>query len=779
VGRRAGERFTREGRILARLTHPHIAQLVDAGVSAAGQPYLVLEYVEGESIDRHCERRGLDAAARIELFLDVLEAVAHAHANLIVHRDIKPSNVLVTSDSQVKLLDFGIAKLLDNEATAGMPTNLTREGGAVLTPEYAAPEQVTGGAVTTATDVYALGILLYVLLTGRHPLGDALRSPAEMVKAIVDTEPPRMREAAGRGVHADLETIVAKALKKQPTERYASVTALADDLRRFLRHEPISARSDTLAYRTARFIRRNRVPVAAAVLALAGVATGVYEVDRERAIAERRFVEVRQLAGRLFDIDADVRMLAGSSKVRQRIVDTSLDYLRRVGAEVHNDPELGLEIGTAYMRVARVQGVPISTNLGQTEAADVNLRTAETHIRGVLAAQPGNRLAFLRLAQIQHDRMVLAGYRRPDAAALPLARESEAWLNRYLATGPVDLAEGQQVLIVIANVANRYRVAEQFDDAARLLQRGIALAPTIKQPLYVGSMRLALAMLDRDRGDLDQALEEAVKAAAILEPKPGTSSEGQSMTFALALAWEGEILGAVRDISLGRRQDAVAPLERAFAIYDEFAHKDPTDAHTRGGFDPAGRTLAEILEESNPQRSLSIYDHIVRHFGEIRNDPRLRRYQAGAQAASVYPLLRLGRMAEARARVNAALAGLHDLKLYPSDRIELGSEAGATVRANADLDAASGNIARAADGYATLLRAVLASSPRPEQILENAFDLSELYASAARVYRRSGRADQARELEGKRLQLWQHWIATLPSNRFVQRQLEAAQHADL
>ena len=318
VGRVGEERFKREGSILARLTHPHIARLVDAGVSPGGQPYLVLEHVDGEQIDRYCEGKGLGIEARIRLFLDVLAAVAHAHANLIVHRDIKPSNVLVRTDGQVKLLDFGIAKLLEGEASSGEVTTLTREGGPALTPEYAAPEQLTGGQITTATDVYSLGVLLYLLLAGRHPSGSALRSTAELLKAIVDTEPPRLSDAAAGagaegpetlGEHAtatrarlrrvlrgDLDTIVAKALKKNPQERYVSVSALADDLRRYLDQRPIRARPDTLAYRAAKFVRRNRGSVALAGLLLLALASGVAAtvVQARRATRQAALAEAQR-----------------------------------------------------------------------------------------------------------------------------------------------------------------------------------------------------------------------------------------------------------------------------------------------------------------------------------------------------------------------------------------------------------------------------------------------------------------------------------------------------
>ena len=300
IGRAGGERFKREGNLLARLVHPHIARLIDAGVTAAGQPFLVLEYVQGERIDDHCDRERLSVAARVRLFIDVLSAVSHSHANLIVHRDIKPLNVLVANDGGVKLLDFGIAKLLEGESLSGDATELTREGGRALTPEYAAPEQLLGEPVTTATDVYALGVLLYLLLTGQHPASAPGRSTAELVKTIVDVQARRLSDtvdsitsshqdsltanAAKRSatpeklkrlLRGDLDNIVAKALKKKPAERYPTVDAFADDLRRYLAHQPVSARPDTVSYRLARFVRRNRASVGAGVLATVAVLGGL------------------------------------------------------------------------------------------------------------------------------------------------------------------------------------------------------------------------------------------------------------------------------------------------------------------------------------------------------------------------------------------------------------------------------------------------------------------------------------------------------------------------
>jgi eukaryotic-like serine/threonine-protein kinase len=295
LSRRAEQRFRREGNVLARLTHPHIAHLIDAGIAPAGQPYLVLEFVDGRDIASYCAQHELDTGAIVRLFLDVLDAVAHAHANLVVHRDIKPSNVFVTSGGQVKLLDFGIAKLLEDETGAASVTMATADGGA-MTLAYAAPEQVSGQPVSTATDVYTLGVLLYCLLTGRHPSAAETSSTADLVRAIVEGEPVAMSSARA-GVSDDLDTIVAKALKKNPRERYQSVAAFAEDLRRTLAHQPISARPDTVVYRTAKFVRRNRLAVALAAAALVAVAGGVVaSLIQARRAAEQRDFALRQLS---------------------------------------------------------------------------------------------------------------------------------------------------------------------------------------------------------------------------------------------------------------------------------------------------------------------------------------------------------------------------------------------------------------------------------------------------------------------------------------------------
>jgi serine/threonine protein kinase len=299
IGREGEQRFRTEGNLLGRLDHPNIARLIDAGILDS-QPYLILEYIEGEPIDAYCDREKLGLEARVNLFLGVLAAVAHAHSHLIVHRDIKPGNIFVTVGGTVKLLDFGIAKLLQGEDGADTPT---QSKAAPLTPQYAAPEQLLGKAVTTVTDVYSLGMVLYVLLTGVHPIAVDARSSADFMHAVLTKEPARASTTTTvptirrRALEGDLDNILHKALKKDPTERYASVGAFADDINRYLTYEPVQARPDTVAYRVSKFVRRHQGGVMSALLvtiALIGTtAFALWELrearaDRDMAISEGR-----------------------------------------------------------------------------------------------------------------------------------------------------------------------------------------------------------------------------------------------------------------------------------------------------------------------------------------------------------------------------------------------------------------------------------------------------------------------------------------------------------
>ena len=374
VGRSGEERFRREGSILARLVHPHVARLLDAGVSPWGQPYLVIEHVDGERIDAYCDSRRLGVEARLRLLLDVASAVSHAHANLVVHRDIKPTNVLVDRDGNVKLLDFGIAKLLEEGEGAADVSALTREGGRAFTPEFAAPEQLAGGVVTTATDVHALGTLAYLLLAGTHPAW-TMTAPSEILKAIVETIPERpsdsataeaaaarntTRDGLRRQLRGDVDTIVAKALKKSPAERYPSVDAMAADVRRFLAREPIAARPDTLGYRAARFAQRHRVGVALGALAVAGVLGGAFAALWQAREARRQRDAARaQLARAAASSEFQSFLLSAGAPAGKKFVPTDLLEQGEVVVERQfrgDDPlraELLAGIGMQYLTAQR------------------------------------------------------------------------------------------------------------------------------------------------------------------------------------------------------------------------------------------------------------------------------------------------------------------------------------------------------------------------------------------------------------------------------------------
>jgi serine/threonine protein kinase/tetratricopeptide (TPR) repeat protein len=297
IGLQGEQRFRAEGHILGRLDHPNIARLIDAGLLDATHPYLVLEFVEGEAIDAYCHRMHLTLDARIGLFLEVLAAVAHAHSHLIVHRDIKPANIFVTRNGSVKLLDFGIAKLLDAAPGSG---DLSSPSAVALTPQFAAPEQLLGQAVTTATDVYSLGLVLYLLLTGRHPIGSDTASHAQLLQAALTEEAPRASSIGEvavvprRSLAGDLDNVLAKAMRKIAAERYASVADFAEDLKRYLLHEPVKAGPDTLRYRTTKFVRRHRGGVAVTLLLIIAIVGGLVGTTWQARRADAAAIQADQ-----------------------------------------------------------------------------------------------------------------------------------------------------------------------------------------------------------------------------------------------------------------------------------------------------------------------------------------------------------------------------------------------------------------------------------------------------------------------------------------------------
>jgi serine/threonine-protein kinase len=420
LDRQLTERFSRERDILAALTHPNIARLYDAGVSHSGRPYLALEYVDGEPLTAYAEHQKLDVHARIVLFLQVVDAVQYAHRNLIIHRDLKPGNILVSADGVVHLLDFGIAKLLADAQSAAVATELTQEGGRPLTLEYASPEQIAGLALTTASDVYSLGVVLYELLCGTRPYRLGRGTKGELEAAILTAEPvPPSRATTDRkrtgSLRGDLDTIVLRSLKKDPAERYATSDAFARDLRNFLERRPVEARPDSRVYRLAKFWARHRAAVTAAAAVILVILTSLVfalvQMREARAQRDAALFEARRAAAslqltsflvgqaRLSPGDPSVadrlkrsrdlvnRQFAGEPAIRAELL---FDVAEKL-AELRDLVTLG-EVMDELAVVARETDLPwvqaryrcaaaeLKMNEGETEAAAILLREAAIHL---------------------------------------------------------------------------------------------------------------------------------------------------------------------------------------------------------------------------------------------------------------------------------------------------------------------------------------------------------------------------------------------------------------
>ena len=759
------ERFLAERQILANLAHPNIAALFDAGHLSDRQPYLVMEYVDGKPIDLYAH--GLPIREKIRLFLKVCAAVAYLHRNLVVHRDLKPSNILVTPDGEPKLLDFGIARMLD------LTADLTVTSMRMLTPDYASPEQVDGQRVSTASDIYSLGALLYKVLTGVSPHRFETQSAEAMISVILRGQiaaPSRLKPA----LKGDLDMIVLKALRKEPEERYATVNQLSDDLENYLESRPIRARKGEILYHARKFLRRHCLPLAAAGLGVIGLTAGFVTADRERTIAQQHFLQVRQLSNKLFDIDAEVRKLPGSAAARQLIAKTSQDYLGRLSAGAQDDSGLALELGTAYMRLARVQGVSISANLGQTDQADENLQTAQKLMRSVMADDPGNRLALLRSAQIAHDRMLIARAKHRPADALSLATESAQWLEKFH-PGAGDQSDAPAILNLCVNVSDQFALGRRYEDALRLSRQGIELARLLERPLYVGSLLWISADVMREQGEPQQALKYLQESVRILEPAVGNAEQDRTMNFIVALIYEGRVLGEDGDINVGQPDKAMADFERAFLLSDGIVHQDPGNENSRARLAAAGLGWADILRHSDAPRALEIYDHVLEHLAEIPNNPRFRRDEVSALAGSSYALLRAGRPDEARARLESARERLRNLGDYPAAEIEPDSDVDVTLRALAEWHAAQGRLKEAADADLGLLAGIDSWQSKSQMRLTEALAVSRLYASLSDILRRQGDDRSAATLDTRRLNLWRQWRQQFPRSSFIQEQLGSAE----
>jgi len=645
-------RFRNERQILASLHHPNIASLLDGGTTPAGVPYLVMEHVDGEPIDRYCDARRLPIRERLELFLRVCGAVQHAHASLVVHRDLKPGNILVNAEGQPKLLDFGLAKLLD-PALGGVDQTATQQR--FLTPSYASPEQIQGNPITTASDVYSLGVLLYLLLTGHRPYGSESSSAQEIARAVCEAEPTRPSAAALRGSEAearasarsatprglrrrlngDLDAILLKALRKEPERRFASVERLAADLRRHLEGRPVSARAGTTWYLASRFVATHRAGVLATALVVVSLAWGLVETSRQRARAERRFGEVRELANSfIFEIHDAIENLPGSTKARELLIERARKHLDGLAREAGGDRALQLELAAAYEKLGDVLGRYAVSNLGRTPEAVDSYRKALAIRETLVAESKGAAQERLDLAR-NHSRLGESLTRNGDLpGALERQRRSLA-IREALAREEPGNVEAQSALSVsyfeigstlqslgdrsgaLSNLRNALAIREKLVEthpdrvgfkrglgnnygligevllsggdlagAADAFRRSLSIfeAALNREPahtathLAVQTAWLDLGVVEAQQGNVQAALQNYRNALDICEKLTAADPANIEPQRALAL-----VLSHIGDAlaSAGSAAEALASQRRALAVAEGYAGRDSADPLSR------------------------------------------------------------------------------------------------------------------------------------------------------------------------------------------------------
>lgn len=760
------ERFLQERQILASLTHPNIARLLDAGHIENGQPFLAMEYVDGQPIDVFAG--GLSLRQKIALFLKICAAVGYLHRNLVVHRDLKPGNILVTAEGEPKLLDFGIAKIL------GLATDSTLTSMRMMTPDYASPEQAAGARVSTAMDIYSLGAVLYRLLTDKPPHEFEDTSLAAITTAIATREVTRPSRWAPE-LKGDLESILMKALRKEPRERYATVEQFAEDLQAWVESRPVRARSGNAWYRTRKWVRRYWLPVGAALLVIASLSAGLYLANRQRVIAERRFGQLHELSTKLIDLEPDLGTV--DPELGHKLVALSIQYLEGLGGDALHDKQLSLEIGNAYLRVARLQGVPAWNHQGQYDEAERSLSKADLFADSVLRADPRNRDALWILANAAYDRAIIAYAQRKPERVLAYSPKAVEGFDRLARLGNLTRREINAATYIFAGLADVHIALHRFDDAVHYARLGIEYSrntPGIPGPRAQCFNTLAVALMDS--GDVPGALSAMQEARRQMEQ---VRREDRHPRYIAAIlgevrSREGIILGDEESVGLNRPLEAAAALQEAFDALEDLAQKNAKDAEDRSDQALDGWHLGNILRRTDPRRAFEVYEHALVRIREVPNDVAARRTEALLLAGSSYAARRLHREDDARTRIDTAFRLLRETRDYPTETIRPGSEADVVVRALADDYAGTGRFAQAVDTYQELYRRIVASNPGPESDLVNAAHISRLYASLAALLRRVGRKDEAAALEKNRAGLWQHWRRKLPDNPFVLRQTLAA-----
>jgi serine/threonine protein kinase len=654
-------RFRTERQILAALDHTNIGKLLDGGTTPDGRPFFVMEYIEGQPLIDYCNSRNLSTRERLELFRAVCSAVQYAHQNLVIHRDIKPSNILVTSDGVPKLLDFGIAKLLNPD---GHQADHTATSMRLLTPQYASPEQVRGDAITTATDLYLLGVLIYELLTGQRPYQITSSAPHEILKAICDQEPDKpstavtrvgksgdtggKNKSAATGEHTskdlnarieklrrqlsgDLDNIVLMAMRKEPERRYGSVAELSEDIRRHLEGRPVRARKDTFSYRSSKFIKRNRAGViAAALIALilvGGIITTTWQARvarNERARAEKRFNDVRSLANSfMFELHDAIENLPGSTPARKLLVSRAVQYLDSLASEAIEDQDLQRELATAYEKVGDVQGNPYSPNLGDTDGAMESYRKALA-IRERLAANYSPSIEDRLALSSGYGRIADMLWAKGDApAALETYRKGLAIDEEISLLAPDKTAQRnlwvdyRKIAYVQAQVGDLAGALETFGKSREIIEAMAAADPNDPQVLKDLSVNYtSLGDALGETGDLPGALDSYRKALAIDEqllagdPSNADARENVGISYANL----GEVLKRSGDID-----GALENYRKSLEIFEASSKADPSN--TKAGRNRAveSRNVGEMLERkgdlyaalSHYRRSLEISERLA------------------------------------------------------------------------------------------------------------------------------------------------------------------------
>ncbi len=672
-------RFRRERQILARLDHPHIASLIDAGTTDDGLPYLVMEFVEGLPIDAYCAERQLSIPARLALFVTVCVAVEYAHHHLVVHRDLKPANVIVTLDGTPKLLDFGIAKLL--EPAADSDGGHTATGVRMMTPGYASPEQLRGEPATTSTDVYALGVLLFQLLTGSRPYRSTTGGPEELARAISERDPALPSNVATaehafstgslslqklrRRLVGDLDTIVLKAIRKEPERRYASVEQLVADIKRHLAGFPVVARNDTLWYRTGKFVRRHRAGLAAAALVVVSLIAGLSatlvqaQIARaERARAERRFNDVRALANSfVFEFHDAIATLPGSTPARKLVVKTALAYLESLSAEAAGDLTLQRELAEAYLRIGHVQGNVFWPNLGDAAGALASYRKALAIEQTILAQRRDDSRTLRSQADTYRALSQVLWGTGDWTGALDTGRRAVVIREQLAAAAPADDEIRAELADSYVGIGDVLRKTGDFAGALHMYRRGRVLLPARGTDAANHQMRRTLVTTDykiagsqQMLGELTSAIQvfrtalEGSEELAALEP----SSAHAKRNVALISSQLGDVL-----LDTGDVRGAVDAQTRSTALLEELSAADPTNVQARGDLALGWTRLGEALA-----RSGRTIEALARHQDAIAAfDTVLRAEPSAAESrlASLIPHYRTGELLEARGDDEGAL----------------------------------------------------------------------------------------------------------------------------